>query len=301
MTRIIVNPENLEQLSSQMRQVALDMEVLDAALESMLESMDWNVREKVRVERLAALGQRQNRQLSLQAGSLSQFLSQRAQAFHEADGAGLSVFSGGTAAPPSAPAAPGAGTGTAGTGDGGSDSGVGVGAPQAGEPPVIFGAPINLQAFQAASDPERFEMIKPALLELEKKTGVPWQIQAAQWSLESGWGVKRPKDLNTGVDSLNMFGIKGEGPAGSVESWTTEEIDGEKVQVRARFRAYNTLEESLEDHARLLTKDHYKPAMACGGDLACWAKMLGPEGCGYATDSKYPQKLLDLMKRNGWT
>ncbi|HWI61523.1 MAG TPA: glucosaminidase domain-containing protein [Symbiobacteriaceae bacterium] len=281
MTRIVVRPESLERLSAQMQQVASEMEILDARLDSMLRALDWNVREKMGVEQRASEGHRQSGQLRTQAGSLSQFLAQKAKAFADADGAGLRVIGSAPAAPPAQPSAPGgSGGGTQAT--------------------VLPGGPIDPELFQAATPAQRFDMVKPALLELEKTTGVPWQIQAAQWALESGWGVQRPHDIATGRDSLNMFGIKGTGPAGSVTAKTWEEINGQKVQQNAQFRAYNTLEESLEDHALLLTKPHYEKAMACGGDLECWAKKLGPEGCNYATDSAYPQKLMALIRKNGW-
>lgn len=147
---------------------------------------------------------------------------------------------------------------------------------------------------------ERFNTLKPHFLQAERETGVPWQIQAAQWALETGWGSATPKDSATGRESYNLFGIKGTGPAGSVESATTEFAGGRMVRTVDRFRAYNSYTESIVEHARLLTSDYYKPAHAAGKNLKAWTDMLGPQRLGYATDPDYSRKLWQIIRENGW-
>lgn len=147
---------------------------------------------------------------------------------------------------------------------------------------------------------ERFQELKPWFVIAERETGVPWQIQAAQWALETGWGRSTPKDQRTGQESHNLFGVKGSGPAGSVTAATTEYVDGELVATTAQFRAYRSEGESILEHARLLTEPHYAKALACGRDLKAWTEQLGPENLGYATDPDYSQKLWKIITDNGW-
>lgn len=149
----------------------------------------------------------------------------------------------------------------------------------------------------ATSDRERFEALKPLFKESEWFTGVSWKIHAGQWALESAWGRATPKDINTGKESWNFFGYKGNspGPAGTVDAWTWEEVNGKMVRVVQPFRAYSNVAESIQDHTRLLNTAYYAPVRDCGKDVECAANMLGPDGVGYATDSAYPEKLLDQI------
>lgn len=128
------------------------------------------------------------------------------------------------------------------------------------------------------------------------KTGMSAALQAAQAILETGWGQSTPVDKYTGKASNNMFGIKGTGSAGSVISNTWEEYNGNTFRVDAEFRAYLTPEESWADHKDLLlTKTRYEPFRAVMHDSTQGAWAL--RRCGYATDSKYPLKLIDIIKR----
>ena len=73
----------------------------------------------------------------------------------------------------------------------------------------------------------------------KKITGLPASIVAAQGILETAWGRSIPGDIYTKKFSYNLFGIKGTGPNGSVNIKTHEFINGEKVLIMAKFRAYN--------------------------------------------------------------
>lgn len=128
------------------------------------------------------------------------------------------------------------------------------------------------------------------------RTGMSAALQAAQAILETGWGQFVPVDKYTGTPSNNLFGIKGRGPAGSVTSNTWEEYNGVAYRVDAAFRAYRDVSESWDDHKKLLlTASRYAPfrAVMHDGTRGAWALRRA----GYATDSRYPLKLIDLMKR----
>ncbi len=129
-----------------------------------------------------------------------------------------------------------------------------------------------------------------------QKTGMSAALQAAQAILETGWGQSVPVDKYSGKFSYNLFGIKGTGPAGSVVSNTWEEYNGQAFRVDANFRAYNSVDESWADHKRLLlTVDRYQPFREVMHDSTQGAWAL--RRAGYATDSKYPLKLMDIIER----
>lgn len=129
-----------------------------------------------------------------------------------------------------------------------------------------------------------------------EKTGMSAALQTAQAILETGWGQSVPVDKYTGQFSNNLFGIKGKGTAGSVTSNTWEEYNGVAFRIDDDFRAYNNVSESWEDHnALLLTKERYAPFRAVMFDSTQGAWAL--RRCGYATDSQYSIKLIDIINR----
>jgi flagellum-specific peptidoglycan hydrolase FlgJ len=130
----------------------------------------------------------------------------------------------------------------------------------------------------------------------QKKTGMSAALQTAQAILETGWGQSVPVDKYTGQMSNNLFGIKGTSSAGSVTSNTWEEYNGVSFRIDDEFRAYNNAGESWEDHnALLLTKERYAPFRAVMFDSTQGAWAL--RRCGYATDSQYSIKLIDIINR----
>ena len=128
----------------------------------------------------------------------------------------------------------------------------------------------------------------------EQRSGVPAAITTAQAILESGYGKSVPVDINDGRYSYNLFGIKGEGPAGSVLIWTTEYQNGKKVKVKDYFAAYNNFMESIAGRSSFLKENSRYSFLFNSSDPIYWAD--GLQKAGYATDPKYAQKLKDIMK-----
>ncbi len=133
-------------------------------------------------------------------------------------------------------------------------------------------------------------------VDTQKKTGMSAALQTAQAILETGWGQSVPVDKYTSQFSNNLFGIKGKGSAGSVTSNTWEEYNGVSFRIDDDFRAYNNVSESWDDHNDLLlTRERYAPFRAVMFDSTQGAWAL--RRCGYATDSQYSIKLIDIISR----
>ncbi len=137
------------------------------------------------------------------------------------------------------------------------------------------------------------KLIAPHAQRLHQESGIYASVTIAQACLETGFGKSTPKDINTHKESFNLFGVKGTGTNGYVESWTWEEVNGQKIKIVAKFRAYNNFFESLKDHMQVLMNKRYDRVRNAktGSDAM---NMLHP--CGYATDSKYGFKLNRISK-----
>ena len=134
--------------------------------------------------------------------------------------------------------------------------------------------------------------IFPKVLLDERISGIPAEITFAQMCLESAYGKKTCIDINTGINGNNYFGIKGIGPAGSVTCETKEEIAGKMVAVIDDFRAYNSMDESIEDHSNLLVNTYQQYIVT--GSVEDWCNALKKGG--YATASNYKEEILSVCK-----
>jgi hypothetical protein len=128
----------------------------------------------------------------------------------------------------------------------------------------------------------------------QRATGVPASVTVAQAILESDWGRSR-----LARQGNNLFGIKalnGVGPAGVITLATWEHEAGSDMIVQAPFKAYNTLDESIQDHGRFFTRNkRYADALAVANDPQAFARAIQDDG--YATDPSYAAKLIKLMDR----
>jgi|UniRef100_UPI000D356528 flagellar protein FlgJ len=129
-------------------------------------------------------------------------------------------------------------------------------------------------------------------------SGVPAPLILAQAALESGWG-KREIRADDGTQSFNLFGIKADKSwkGATVETTTTEYVDGEPQKVRARFRAYASYDEAFTDYARFITRNPRYANVLATDDPAEAAH--GLQRAGYATDPMYGHKLVRIMQKFG--
>lgn len=122
-------------------------------------------------------------------------------------------------------------------------------------------------------------------MEEMRKYKIPASITLAQGILESGSARGRlAKEAN------NHFGIK-------CHDWTGDKIYHDDDRSHECFRKYALAEESFEDHSAFLTgRKRYEGLFKLDeDDYRAWAK--GLRSAGYATDRKYPEKLIGLIER----
>jgi len=86
--RILVTPEQLDDLSRQMAQAASELRDLEGRLGRALGSLDWEVRQQANVEGQVHSARRQALALADEAEGLARFLTERAAAFRQADAEG---------------------------------------------------------------------------------------------------------------------------------------------------------------------------------------------------------------------
>lgn len=115
---------------------------------------------------------------------------------------------------------------------------------------------------------------------------IPASITLAQGILESGSGEGR-----LAVEANNHFGIK------CHTGWTGGRIYHDDDEDQECFRTYNDANYSYRDHSLFLTdRKRYAGLFKLDeDDYEGWAK--GLRAAGYATDRKYPQKLISLIER----
>ena len=119
-----------------------------------------------------------------------------------------------------------------------------------------------------------------------KQYKIPASITLAQGLLESGFGEGR-----LALEGNNHFGIK------CHRTWQGEKIYHDDDEKGECFRVYADAGESYRDHSLFLSeRDRYAFLFRLGKrDYKAWAK--GLKKAGYATDSKYPDKLIRLIER----
>jgi len=140
------------------------------------------------------------------------------------------------------------------------------------------------------------EEMQPHAEMAARELGVDPRNVIAQAALETGWGTHLPADGRG--DSHNYFGIKAGSrwTGASVDADTTEYTAGAAGTERARFRAYGSVAENMEDYVRVLRDNpRYAAALGTGSDARAFANAL--QRGGYATDPDYASKLLSVVDR----
>ncbi len=130
------------------------------------------------------------------------------------------------------------------------------------------------------------ETYKWVAMENMKTHGIPASIKLAQGILESGSGTG-----TLSRNANNHFGIKCAG------NWNGESVAFTDDAPDECFRKYNSPLESFADHSNfLVNRTRYQHLFSLDKkDYKAWAH--GLKKAGYATDPKYPDKLISIIER----
>lgn len=130
-------------------------------------------------------------------------------------------------------------------------------------------------------------------------------VAIAQACLETGFGKgdRKTRDLDPYLDGNNAFGYKAKANEWKGEYLivaSPEEYKDAIRIVRSRFRKYLSVEESVKDHANMLSRsdwyaNHYRNAIHAKTPEEQAMALVGT----YATDSKYGEKLIDIINHYG--
>lgn len=124
---------------------------------------------------------------------------------------------------------------------------------------------------------------------------IPAGITTTQAILETGYGRTVPTEIETGNYSYNLFGIKAHGHPDYVSVWTHKEANGIRAKIIDKFRSYESFEESIRGRTEFFTKNQRYKELLKSNDSFFWADKLQEKG--YATDSKYSNKLKEIIKQ----
>lgn len=139
---------------------------------------------------------------------------------------------------------------------------------------------------------EFISKVAPLIRAENEKRGNPLfsSVVIAQSCLETGYGKS-----NLMMNANAIFGIKATSSwTGKVYSAKTKEVyNNNPVYIHDKFRAYNSLAESIADYFDLITKSsRYRKALTTETPLGCIEAI---KNGGYATDPEYVKLVMNII------
>ena len=142
----------------------------------------------------------------------------------------------------------------------------------------------NLNAQKNATYVAYIEQYSEIAMVEQARHQIPASITIAQALLESGAGKSQ-----LAQESNNHFGIK------CHSNWDGEKVYHDDDKKGECFRKYNKVIDSYEDHSAFLKRERYQTLFTYKiTDYKSWA--YGLKAAGYATDPKYPSKLIKIIE-----
>ena len=149
---------------------------------------------------------------------------------------------------------------------------------------VSAGDDLSGSSSPAAKVQSFVRQLRPMMVEAGRQLGVSPRILLAHAALETGWGRS--------VVGNNLFGIKA-GATWQGDQFTTlthEVEEGQRVAREAAFRAYPSLDASVQDYVALIGGNpRYQGLIGLGDDAEAYGR--GLMAGGYASDTDYGSKL----------
>ena len=154
-------------------------------------------------------------------------------------------------------------------------------------------APTNINF----DSPEDFiDKLWPMAKQAADKLGVAPEVILSQAALETGWG-KHVINNADGQSSHNLFNIKADNrwQGDTATKGTLEYRDGVAVKEQAKFRSYDSYQQSFDDYINFLqTQPRYQDAIKQTADPDKFIE--GLHKAGYATDPAYSDKIKRIMR-----
>lgn len=151
--------------------------------------------------------------------------------------------------------------------------------------PVLLMITLFANSQTKMSRKEYIDTYKTIAIREMHRSGIPASITMAQGCLESGNG-----NSALARKSNNHFGIK------CRNDWKGARVYHHDDKLNECFRKYRTVEESYIDHTDFLVQNTRYGALfsLSHTDYVAWAR--GLKAAGYATDPKYAERLIKIIK-----
>ena len=136
----------------------------------------------------------------------------------------------------------------------------------------------------------------PMAKQAADRLGVTPEVILSQAALETGWG-KHVITKADGQSSHNLFNIKADSrwQGDATTKGTVEYRDGVAVKEQAKFRSYESYQDSFNDYIDFLqTQPRYQQALKQVHDPEKFIE--GLHKAGYATDPAYADKIKRIMR-----
>lgn len=160
--------------------------------------------------------------------------------------------------------------------------------------------PSAKQNWKPTSPGDFIRQLWPYAADTASSLGLQPEVLIAQAALETGWGQKMIHGQSG--NSMNLFGIKADkrwqGDRANVA--TLEYRQGLAVKEHASFRAYDSLQGSLQDYSDFIRSNpRYENALTQVADASGYLQAL--QDAGYATDPAYADKITRIMNGSSFT
>ena len=139
------------------------------------------------------------------------------------------------------------------------------------------------------------QQLLPLAKQAAERIGTTAKALLSQAALETGWGQHLIKNSD-GSSSHNLFNIKADSrwQGESTATSTLEYRDGAAVNEQAKFRSYDSYQDSFNDYVDFLqTQPRYQGALQQAADPEKFIE--GLHKAGYATDPAYADKIKQIM------
>lgn len=163
-------------------------------------------------------------------------------------------------------------------------------------PKVVEKAKSVINTITNFTSPESFvRQVSTMAKQAADKIGVAAEVIISQAALETGWGKHVISDSD-GKSSFNLFNIKADSSwkGDTVSVGTLEYKDGMAVKEQAKFRSYESFQDSFNDYIDFLqTQPRYQNALKQVADPERFIE--GLHDAGYATDPAYADKIKRIL------